>query len=81
MISGVVSVDYEAVIQLTVHGPQGQEATLETIIDTGFDGSLTLPPARVTTLDLPWRRRSRVTLADGSESLCNEVYRKSCNPE
>jgi clan AA aspartic protease len=39
------------------------------VIDTGFDGSLSLPPALVASLGLPWRRRGRALLADGSESL------------
>jgi len=43
------------------------------MIDTGFDGALSLPPARIFALDLPWRRRGRALLADGSESLF-DVY-------
>lgn len=36
-----------------------------------FDGSLTLPPSVIATLGLPWRRRGRVLLADGSERVCD----------
>jgi clan AA aspartic protease len=39
------------------------------VIDTGFDGTLILPPALIATLGLVWRRRGRALLADGSESL------------
>ncbi len=39
------------------------------MIDTGFDGSLTLPPTLIAVLELPWRRRGRALLADGNESV------------
>jgi clan AA aspartic protease len=52
-----------------VRGPEGQEQEIEAVIDTGFDGTLTLPPALITTLGLVWRRRGRVPLSDGSDSL------------
>lgn len=42
---------------------------VEAIIDTGFNGILTLPPPLIATLDLPFHRRGRVILADGSESF------------
>jgi len=69
MITGIVTVAREAVISLTVRGPNGQEQEIEAVIDTGFDGSLTLPPALITALGLPWRRRGRALLADGNESV------------
>jgi clan AA aspartic protease len=69
MITGIVTVAREAVISLTVRGPNGQEQEIETVIDTGFDGSLTLPSALITALGLPWRRRGRALLADGNESV------------
>lgn len=69
MITGIVTGAREAVISLTVRGPNGQEHEIEAVIDTGFDGSLTLPPALVTALGLPWRRRGRALLADGNESV------------
>lgn len=69
MISGVVTDDRQAVIHLTVRGPAGQEQKVVAIIDTGFDGSLSLPSALVVQLGLPWRRRGRALLADGSESV------------
>jgi hypothetical protein len=45
MISGVVTAYRQAIIRLTVHGPEGQKQEIEAVIDTGFDGTLTLPPA------------------------------------
>jgi clan AA aspartic protease len=57
------------VIRLTVRGPAGQEQEIEAIIDTGFDGWLSLPSSIIARLGLVWRRRGRALLADGSESV------------
>ncbi len=69
MMTGVVSAYLEALVRITIRGPGGQEQEVETVIDTGFDGALTLPPALITTLGLPWRRRGRALLADGTDTL------------
>ena len=69
MITGVVTADREAVIGLVVRGPAGQEQHIEAVVDTGFDGWCSLPPALIALLRLPWRRRGRALLADGSESV------------
>ena len=69
MMTGIVTADREAIIVLTVCGPSGQDAVVDAVIDTGFDGSLTLPPALIARLQLPWRQRGRALLADGSESV------------
>ena len=67
MITGVVNARHEATIRLSVHHANGQEQEVEAILDTGFSGSLTLPPALIATLGLPWRTRGTVILANGSE--------------
>jgi len=69
MITGVVTPFYQATIGLLVRGPTGQAQELEAVIDTGFDGALTLPSANIIALGLPWRRRGRALLADGTESV------------
>jgi clan AA aspartic protease len=69
MITGVVTDDRQALIRLIVRGPAGNEQEVEAIIDTGFDGWLTLPSPIISSLDLMWRRRGRALLADGSESI------------
>ena len=66
MITGVVTVDREAIIRLTIHGPTGQQDDIEALIDTGFDGWLSLPPTLIAHLGLIWRRRGRAILADGT---------------
>src|SRR5262249_24755384 len=69
MIAGVVTASRQAIIHLTVRGPEGQEQEIEAVSDRGFDGTLTLPPALITVLGMVWRRRGRALLAGGSESL------------
>jgi len=69
MIAGVVTADHEAIIPLTIRGPSGRECDIEAVIDTGFSGWLSLPPSVITFLGLPWRRRGRALLADGSDSI------------
>jgi len=69
MITGTVTADREAIIRITVLGPTSQKQRLQAVIDTGFDGWLTLPPGVVALLGLPWRRRGCALLADGSETI------------
>jgi len=69
VIVGSVNTYLEAIVRLVISGPPGQEQELDAVIDTGFNGFLTLPPRLISTLGLPFRRRGRAVLADGSESL------------
>lgn len=69
MIVGVVTDDRQAIIHLTVRGPVGQQHQTEAIIDTGFDGWLSLPSPLIAQLGLVWRQRGRALLADGRESV------------
>jgi len=71
MILGFVNTDYEAIINLFVRGPKQQEQEIEAVVDTGFDGWLTLPATIISSLTLPFRRRGRAVLADGSETVFN----------
>jgi len=71
MITGVVTPQREAIVHLGVRDRAGNDHDVEAIIDTGFDGSLTLPPSVIAALGLTWRRRGRVLLADGSDSVCD----------
>ncbi len=66
MITGVVNTRLEATLHLTVQNLQGQSQEIEAILDTGFTGSLTLPPATVAALGLPWRTRGNALLANGN---------------
>ena len=73
MIEGIVNAAHEAVLTIPVEGPAGRSREIEAVIDTGFNRFLTLPPALVAELDLPFVTSGRVTLADGSEASF-EVY-------
>jgi predicted aspartyl protease len=53
MITCVVNADREAVIRLEVHGQILQVEEIDAIIDTGFDGWLTLPSAVIIQLGRP----------------------------
>ena len=55
--------------RLTVRGPAGQVQRVKAVIDTGFDGWLSAPPALIAVLGLPWRRRGLALLADGRDSI------------
>ena len=66
MIEGAVNAAYEAVISLSLRGPSGQAQEIDAVIDTGFNGFLTLSPALVTELGLPFLSHGGATLADGS---------------
>ena len=46
---------------------------IQAVIDTGYNGFLTLPFETISFLDLPWTDVQRVNLADGSSQLC-DVY-------
>jgi clan AA aspartic protease len=65
MIIGAVKSD-EARIRLKVKGERGREQEVHAVIDSGFTGTLTLPPALIAALGLRWRSMDRATLADGS---------------
>jgi clan AA aspartic protease len=65
MIKGVVNSD-EARIPLWVRGRSGQERQVQAVIDSGFTGALTLPPAVIASLGLRWRSLDRAILANGS---------------
>jgi clan AA aspartic protease len=73
VIEGIVNAAHEAVVTIPVQGPAGQSREVEAVIDTGFNRFLTLPPALVAELDLPFVTSGRVTLADGSQASF-EVY-------
>ena len=73
MIEGVVNANYEAVITLPLQGPAGQTREIQAVVDTGFNGYLTLPPTLVAELGLPVVGDGEAVLADGSEAVF-DVY-------
>jgi clan AA aspartic protease len=69
MMQGVVNPRREATLPLVVGNADGQRQVIDAVIDTGFNGFLTLPSAAITTLNLPWNASDIVTLGDGSETV------------
>lgn len=66
MITGIVTAEREAILPLTILGPGNRALELEAVIDTGFDGFLTLPARLIRRLDLPVFGRIQAALGDGS---------------
>jgi clan AA aspartic protease len=66
MIAGEVNSRHEMVIALPVRDTTGREHEIEALLDSGFTGSLTLPPSRIKSMGLSWRSRSSAILANGN---------------
>ena len=73
MIEGSVNAYYEAVVTLPIEGTPGQMREVDAVVDTGFNGYLTLPPMLVRELGLPVVGDAEAVLADGSEATF-DVY-------
>lgn len=69
MMQGVVNLRREATFSLVVGNLDGQRQFINTVVDTGFDGFLSLPAEMITHLELPWTISNPATLGDGSEVL------------
>ena len=67
MLSGTVTSNKEAAIRVWLSGPNGQPETVDAIIDTGFNGFLTLPKQLITSLMLPFVGTTRAALGDGKD--------------
>jgi clan AA aspartic protease len=78
MMTGTVNPDLEPLLRLTVLDSSGQPHEVEALIDTGFNGFLTLPPTLIAALGLPWLCRQEGQLADGSV-LVFDVYVATVN--
>jgi len=65
-MTGVVS-SREALVWIKVCYQNRKKQEVEAIIDTGFSGFLTLPPALIEYFGFPWKNQVRGELADGSE--------------
>jgi len=73
MIAGIVNADFEAIISLSICDSEGNIYVQDAIVDTGFNGWLSLPPDLIDQLNLKWKRRGHAILGDGSECVFN-VY-------
>jgi clan AA aspartic protease len=73
MIAGIVNADFEPIIPLSICGSDGKVYKQDAIVDTGFNGWLSLPPDLIAELNLKWKRRGRAILGDGTECIF-DVY-------
>lgn len=71
MITGIINADFEPIISLSICGADGKIYTQDAIVDTGFNGWLSLPPDLIAQLNLRWKRRGRAILGDGTECIFN----------
>lgn len=69
MIYGVVNLRREATLPLVVGKSTEQRQVIDAVIDTGFNGFLSLPSEIIVRIGLPWRTTNTATLGDGSEIL------------
>lgn len=73
MITGAVTAEFEPIISLSIRRFDRKLLTQDAIVDTGFNGWLSLPSELITQLNLTWKRRGRAILGDGSECIF-DVY-------
>ena len=73
MITGQVTVNREAVIELEIVSSNKIKEEVEAVIDTGFNGYLTLPNDLVNRLNLQLAGNRRATLGDGN-TVVLDVY-------
>lgn len=67
MIRGWVSDDLEPLVSIRVENASGEIRMVRALVDTGFNGWLSLPIDLIDELDLPWLRTGSALLADDSE--------------
>jgi clan AA aspartic protease len=73
MITGKVTANREAVIELEIVGSNQRKEKVEAVIDTGFNGYLTLPSDLINSLKLQLAGNRRATLGDGNVVIL-DVY-------
>lgn len=69
MIAGVVNDRLEATLAVLVVGPGGQSQEVTAVLDTGYNGAITLPVSVVSALSLPQAAPREVTLGDTSRRV------------
>ena len=71
MISGGVVANRGPVVPLIVYDANGRTHAMSALVDTGFNGWLTLPAQLIAALGLPWQKESHGVLADGGSTFFN----------
>jgi clan AA aspartic protease len=73
MITGTVNASLEPCVPLVLHDASGQPLTVDAMIDTGFNGFVTLSPGLIGSLGLTLLYQTRCLTADGTIQLF-DVY-------
>lgn len=68
MITGVVTAN-AALIKVHLVGTNGQTETVDAIVDTGFNGFLTLSLPQIARLRFPYEGNMEAVLGDGSDTM------------
>lgn len=66
MITGSVNGQFEIIVPLPFEDSAGQEHLIDTVLDSGFTGSVSLPNAIVNKLRLPFHSKGSAVLANGT---------------
>ena len=76
MITGKITTNREAIIELEVIGLNQSREKVEAVIDTGFNGYLTLPNDLINYLNLQRAGSRHVTLGDGNVVVLDMYFAK-----
>lgn len=66
MLTGYVTAERVAIVRITARGPSKAEQAVDAMVDTGFNGELSLPPAVIASLGLVSDGEAFAELADGT---------------
>lgn len=73
MISGRVESSLDPVVELTIRGSSGRNRSIAFVVDTGYNGALSLTQSIIDHLQLTWSTWNRSVLADGKE-ITHDVF-------
>lgn len=71
MISGTVTTNFDPLLPLTLVNEDGIQRHVDAVIDTGFNGWLSIPLDLIEEMQFSWRHKAWVILADDSEAPCD----------
>ncbi len=73
MVTGSVSHARQPIVRILLLEVSGTPHEVDAVIDTRFNGSLTLPAATISLLGFSFRGRTSVSFADGRRDRC-DIY-------
>jgi clan AA aspartic protease len=80
MISGKVTSELHAIVRIHVCDANDIEHEIAAVVDTGFNGYLTLPSSAIAELEFTWLCRQQCILGDGNVSVF-DVFKGQVNWE